>query len=317
MNRKPRTFYRYRAFDLKTLSSLCEDKLFFSSPSAFNDPLDSRPTLVADSQLHELRNLLNSLVQRRVAAEIQKSVKSMRMSQQRAEFYVSKNAELEARKALEYVAYHATNPDYEEGPVEAERSLLTAEIERELLLHYEKGVCCFSAEFRNPLLWSHYGGQHHGICIGYTTNRLPAPSLQRVVYGGRRVIQTSLVASAFLAADEKSKEALDRDILLRKAKDWRYECEWRLVGGSGEQDSPLLMTEVIFGLRCSDVVRHCIVEALDRRRPEVKFFEMRESPSRYTLRRESLDADELASYLPRVAMSGHEMFPPEVSELPS
>lgn len=118
------------------------------------------------------------------------------------------------------------------------------------------------------------------------------------------------MASAFLTDNVHSNQILDRDVLLRKAKDWRYECEWRLIGASGEQDSPLLMTEVIFGLRCSEVVRHSIVEALKRRRPPVKFFEMRESPSRYTLRRVSLDLDELAAYLPRVAMSAEEMFPP-------
>jgi hypothetical protein len=310
MPSKISTFYKYRSFSLNALHSLCEDTLFFSAPSAFNDPFDSRPTLEGDSSLTDLRQLLEWMIRRRVELEVRTSVKRVRMGRARADFYTTKNAEIEARKALDYVAYHATNPDYTEGPVEAERQLLRGEIERELLQHYESGVCCFSESYKSALLWSHYGDQHRGLCIGYTADRKPAPELKRVVYGGSRCVKTSLVASAFLRNDGVAKRKLDKAILLRKAKDWNYECEWRLIGTSGEQDSPLLMKEVIFGLRCPLVVRHAVVSALERRRSPVSFFEMRDSPTRYTLKREPLDRDELGAYLPRVAESGQEMFPP-------
>jgi hypothetical protein len=28
------------------------------------------------------------------------------------------------------------------------------------------GVLCFSQDWQNPLLWSHYGDKHKGICLG-------------------------------------------------------------------------------------------------------------------------------------------------------
>ncbi len=187
---------------------------------------------------------------------------------------------------------------------------MEGEIERELLQNYERGVCCFSESYKSSLLWSHYGDRHRGICIGYSTDRTPAPKIERVIYGGGRCIKTSLLVSAILKGDLTARRKLDRDVLLKKSTDWSYECEWRLVGDSGVQQSPLQMKEVIFGLRCPGVVQHAIVQALDGRSTPVKFFEMCQAPRRYALRRRLLDLDELRAYYPTVAMSGQEMFPP-------
>jgi hypothetical protein len=233
------------------------------------------------------------------------------MGRERADFYITKNAEIEANRALAEAAYHATNPDYDEGPAEAERQLLEGEIERELLQNYERGVCCFSEDFKSSLLWSHYGDQHRGICIGYTADRRPSPRPERVSYGGGRIIKTSQLVSAILNDEPKATRRLDRNVLLRKSRDWSYECEWRLIGSSGVQNSPLLMTEVVFGLRCPGAVQHTVVQALrDRDAAPITFFEIYQVPRRYTLRRRPLELGELGACYPKVAMSGHEMFSP-------
>lgn len=310
MKRMQRTFYRYRSFDLRTLDSLCWDKLYFALPSGFNDPFDSRPTLKCDSSVEDLRSLLGDLVRNTAKTELTASLKRLRIKGERASSYAAKNVESEVRRALAEIAYHATNPEYEEGPESAERSLLTGEIERELLRHYERGVCCFSADYKNPLLWSHYGDEHRGLCIGYTQNRIPRPRVHRVIYGGDRSVATSLLVDAFCLQKKESKKVLDRDVLLRKAKEWKYEREWRLIGETGVQDSPLLLTEVIFGLRCPESVKYSVVEALAGREKAVQFYEICESPNRYSLKRIDLDLNELRAYFPRVAASGEEIFGP-------
>src|SRR5207253_3097370 len=100
-------------------------------------------------------------------------------------------AQHEASRAVQYVSYHATNPEYDDRRA-AEISMLGLEIQIELQNRYGKGICCFSEEYNNPLLWSHYGDQHRGICIGYTLDRRPKPDLRQVRYGGDRTITTSL-----------------------------------------------------------------------------------------------------------------------------
>jgi hypothetical protein len=308
MSPSPKTFYRYLAFDLNTLHSICYDTLHFALPTQFNDPFDSRPTLESDSSISELRKLLKVLIQRRVAAEIRGSLARANLRDEKAGLYASKRAAKQADAALAEAAYQATNPDYDEGADSAEKWLLTREIETELLRHYEHGVCCFSADYRNPLLWSHYGDRHKGLCIGYTTKRIPKPQLQRVVYGGRRSVKTSLVLDAFCGKNPKAQTLLDRNVLLRKAKEWSYEREWSLIGQTGSIDSSLLMAEITFGLRCPEAVRHAVVKALADRRKAVKFYEMNWTRNNYSLRRSVLDTEELSRYLPKVAESGVEMF---------
>lgn len=222
--------------------------------------------------------------------------------------HAQKQSLRETERNLADIAYHTTNPDYD-GPIEENESwLLLQAIERELHRWYERGVCCFSTSYSSPLLWSHYGDQHQGLCIGYTIDRNPVPQLQKVVYGGNRAITTSTLCEAFLRESEAAAADIDRDVLLRKARGWKYESEWRLIGEQGLHSSPLLLTEVTFGLRSSRSVMHAVIKALEGRENEVKFYEMHEVRNSFALRRRRVDIDELQISLPVTASSGIEMF---------
>ncbi len=315
MARLPKTFYKYRTFNAITLESLCHDTVYFADPGAFNDPLDCAPTLECDSSVEDLRKLLSLLIGRRVRTEILGNLKSAYVKSLSASEHAQKKAHLQARQELANIAYSATNPDYEVGVEEAELWLLVKEIERELDRHYERGVCSFSTTYASPLLWSHYGDQHQGLCIGYGVDRNPQPKLEKVVYGGSRSIKTSVLAKAFIEGDLEARAELDRDVLLRKARGWNYEREWRLIGAQGIQDSPLLLKSVTFGVRCSSSIMHSVVNALSGRDNRVEFFEMYIVRGSFTLRRRSLDTGELGAHLPRTSRSGVELFGPIEEEV--
>jgi hypothetical protein len=186
MTKQRETSYRYRGFSTATLESLCRDVLHFAHPGTFNDPLDCNPTVECDSDLDQLRALLTLLIRRRVTAEVLESLRSARLRGERATAHANKRAQADAGHELANIAYNATNPDYGVGKAEAETWLLTQEIERELFRHYERGVCCFSRTYSSPVLWSHYGDNHQGLCIGYGTDRAPKPKLQKRVASHRR-----------------------------------------------------------------------------------------------------------------------------------
>jgi len=310
MTRLPKTFYRFRGFNTSTIDSLCRDTLYFAHPGTFNDPLDCSPSVACDSERGELRALLALLVRRRVSAEVLASLTNARFKGSKAAAHAERRAHLEAERELVNIAYHATNPEYSIGQGEAEAWLLTQEIGRELRRHYDRGVCCFSETYTSPLLWSHYGDQHRGMCIGYGLDRTPAPRLQKVVYGGNRTVRTSILLKAFVEESQHAIEELDRDILLRKAAGWRHEREWRLIGAQGIQDSPLLLKEVTFGLRCDSSITHTVVQTLADRKKPISFYEMYEDPQSFRLRRRRVNTDELAAYFPKTAESGEEMFGP-------
>jgi hypothetical protein len=84
-----------------------------------------------------------------------------------------------------------------------------------------------------------------------------------------------LIDAAILQKHAAATARLDAKVLLQKAPEWSYEKEWRLIGNVGPQDSPLKLTEVTFGLRCPDAVRHTLLQALNGRSVRVEFYEMR------------------------------------------
>lgn len=309
MGRQPSTFYRYRAFNTDTLDSLCYDTMHFANPGMFNDPLDCSPTLNCDSGLGDLRDLYSKLFRRRVINEVHESLKKAGVRGERASTHAHRQAQSMADNELANIAYNATNPEHTGTKDEIEAWLLTHAIEGELRRHYERGVCCFSESYSSPVLWSHYGDQHRGLCVGYGTDRTPKPQPQKVDYGKNSRIMTSALVRTFIHDDSEARNELDRNVLLRKAGDWRYEREWRLIGPQGLQASPFLLKEVTFGLRCSTSVKHSVVKALSGREKTVKFYEICAVPGQYVLRREQVNLDDL---LPRVAVSVDEMFLPDI-----
>lgn len=287
---------------------MLHDALHFANPSDFNDPFDCKPVIEPDSDLGTLRSVLQKLITKRVSVETLSALKKAKAKGDKAIGHAHHVGEQEATQTLVDIEYHATDPDYTCSREEAERFLLSEAIERELLRQNDKGVCCFSESVNNPLLWGHYGDKHKGICIGYGLDRKPAPQIHKVVYGGARTVRTSLVAQAILTEDEKAIAALDRDIFLRKAPQWRYEKEWRLLGSRGLQDSCLLLTDVTFGLRCPSALKHTLISALEPRAPDVKFYEMYNAPGTFRLKRREVDVHELRSYFPMTAWSATEAF---------
>lgn len=307
---RPQKVYRYQSVSALTIESLCHDELYFAAPAGFNDPHDCKPTVESDSEKETLRKILSELIKRRVAAETLGALKNARIHGAKAETYAQRSGEQTARRELEDVAYNATNPEHGDNEKEAECWLLANEIQRELLMQYDRGVCCFSEVVDNPLLWSHYGDQHRGICIGYGLNRIPKPKLHKVVYGGSRTLRTTLIARALLEKEPEAQALLDRDVVLRKAPSWRYEREWRLLGERGAQVSCLELVDLTFGLRCPGALKHALISALTPKRANVKFFEMYEIRGSFKLKRKSVDTEELSVYFPKIAESDVEMFGP-------
>lgn len=305
---QPKMVYRYQSISALTIKSLCHDELYFAAPSGFNDPQDCQPTVKSDSEKETLREILSELIKHRVADETLRALRNARIQGTKAEAHAQRSGKQTARRGLEDVAYNATNPEHGDNEDETECWLLANEIQRELLMQYDRGLCCFSEAVNNPLLWSHYGDQHRGICIGYGLNRIPKPELHKVVYGGSRTVKTTLIARALLEKDPDAQALLDQHVLLRKAPSWRYEREWRLIGKRGDQASCLELVDLTFGLRCPDALKHALISALTPKRANVKFFEMYEISGSFKLKRKRVDTAELSVNFPNIAESGEEMF---------
>ncbi len=301
----PRRLYKYRSFSDRLLDAMLGDQLYYADPGTFNDPLDTKPSLATDLEADELEDIFRRLVEQRIRAEMEAAASTIKYRGPKTLDHIAMLSRKRAERMIADVRYNATDPDYEiDDPA---KFLFGRYVEGELLRRYDKGIFSLAERSDCPLMWSHYGDQHKGVCIGYSVPERAAGDLHKIHYGGSRLIEASKVA-AMLDGDDAARQKVDDAVLARKAAAWRYEREWRLLGPRGLQDSPLELEEVVFGMRCSLTVKYAVVTALAGRHRGVKFYEILERRGRFILARYVLDTGELAGSLPRRALDVYDTF---------
>jgi hypothetical protein len=125
-------------------------------------------------------------------------------------------------------------------------------------LNEQHGLLCFSRSWRNPLMWSHYGDRHKGICLAFDVE-----GTEKINYEPERLFLGNQwpSASAPAGAPADLPNELRKLLLTTKFKDWEYERERRLVlpleGLKKEEgrffkcfDDRLKLVAVIAGPRC-------------------------------------------------------------------
>ncbi|XOF32536.1 MAG: DUF2971 domain-containing protein [Candidatus Electrothrix sp. YB6] len=303
----PKSIFRYRSVTAETIELICEDKIYYADPTKYNDPFDCKPAIEFDTNLQDMRVLLSKLIERRVSNEIMFQLSNSEIKGKNAESYARKTASQKAEAELANIAYYAKDPDLGSNPEDSEIFLLTQKIQSEILKKYDRGLCCFSSTVIDPVLWSHYGDEHKGICLGYGFSRKPEPNIQKIEYNRTRKIPTSLVQEALVENNIQSRNLLDSRVYFRKANSWKYEKEWRIIGNKGLQNSPLELKDVTFGLRCPNAIVYAIVSSLEARPNKIDFYEIYNTTGSFNLKRRKVDVDELKRIYPAVAQSTEEI----------
>jgi hypothetical protein len=119
-----------------------------------------------------------------------------------------------------------------------------------------RGILCFSADWRDPVIWAHYSDKHRGLCLEF---RLPDELCHEINYVSKRL----LFPTAPVLGDATA-------LLFTKYINWKYEKEIRVWAALNEKadglyfsnfGDDLKLTKVIAGARCS-IPEHKIIEAL-------------------------------------------------------
>ncbi|MGD6731850.1 MAG: hypothetical protein ACPKMZ_12385 [Pleomorphochaeta sp.] len=132
-------------FNKHTLSILQKGELYFSTPKEFNDPFDCLFPI-----------LPYKITKKQVLAKIySKDIESR-----------------EKRKQLKSYIRDYCNNDIDNyvnsfNELIKEDPKFLYELNRDQSDKFE--VCCFSKNYKNILMWSHYADSHKGICIGIKT----------------------------------------------------------------------------------------------------------------------------------------------------
>jgi Protein of unknown function (DUF2971) len=80
----------------------------------------------------------------------------------------------------------------------------------------ENGVVCFSEDWLDPVLWSHYAAKHQGVALGFDLDEREA---MRVEYKEKRDEFSASIGAAHLPLQ----------LVLTKFESWKYEREWRVL----------------------------------------------------------------------------------------
>jgi len=109
-----------------------------------------------------------------------------------------------------------------------------------------RGILCFSADWKDPVIWAHYSDKHRGLCLGFD---IPDEKCKRIEYATKRL---KLPAKPNL---------VDAEVLLfTKYINWAYEQEIRVWAALNTEENGLYfsysgnklqLVRVIAGASCS------------------------------------------------------------------
>lgn len=224
----PSKLYKYCKFDERVLPLLLRHEVWFSRPIDFNDPLECRPVLrfdIADIQVEELYWAL---------------------------YHGARTPpELSSPDEVE----HRVLVAIEDGSTRSRHTLRRALMELDIQSAIEnevstRGIYCLSSNCTSGLMWSHYADSHRGLCVQFDTTAYHPPGMQEVTYDQPRWLDASLLWDWKMRGSETAGNQLLGHFLYRKARNWKYEEEWRVVRSApGCQSSSMQVRGVIFGER--------------------------------------------------------------------
>jgi hypothetical protein len=160
--------------------------------------------------------------------------------------------------------------------VELSSRFLTEELQ-------QRRIYCLALDPLSTLMWSHYGGEHTGICLEFHVGNPLFLKAHGVQYRERYPV--------FVVTQMDTNSVMD--VILTKAKCWEYEQEYRLIGSTKHLDGAPLkldgdylklpersLLSVIVGCNGDFEGVKKIVEAFA---PEVRVIRIMRAPNQYNL----------------------------------
>ncbi|MFT5892729.1 MAG: hypothetical protein ACI9Y7_002841 [Dokdonia sp.] len=258
----PQTIYKYRDWkDDKHKRVLTFNELFLASPGTFNDPFDCR--------IPENYHLLDT------EEKIDQFIKNM--TDKHRDRIISSGYDVEERKENFKERFKDINATQKEHELNEFKKIDEC-----------YGVLSLTARWDSLLMWSHYGKDHKGFCIGFNEEKLRNSGLfgtgGMVTYGDSFPTRNPL---------EDRHPFVDSGLQLNhKASDWSYEQEYRLINlnleGMTDKErvisiSDECITEINLGLRIAEDSKAEITSVA--RRKKIRLFQLVKVPFQFELSR--------------------------------
>jgi hypothetical protein len=109
------------------------------------------------------------------------------------------------------------------------------------------GISCFSKEYTEILMWSHYADNHRGICIEVEIDNKLCKK-ENIKKQNIKYLET---IQMLIKDDGTSPDTIE--LLGKKINKWKYEKEVRMFCSGKNQTKEIgTITKIILGVRCKD-----------------------------------------------------------------
>jgi hypothetical protein len=255
--------YKYRDWsDKHHKNILTKNEMFMASPGSFNDPFDCR--------IPENYHLLNTQ---------EKIDQFMEYIESKHQDKLSKLTKSDIEKISNNFKNRFKNPE---------------EVQQNHENHFFKqtndcyGIFSLSKKWNSLLMWSHYGNNHKGFCVGFREDIMRKSDL----FGAGFEVSYS---TKFPERNPLKKIEPIQDSFLQlghKAIEWKYEEEFRLINlkleGLTKKDRIIkypneFISEVILGIEISENDKAEILKICNLKK--IKVFQLLKEPFMFKLKR--------------------------------
>lgn len=255
--------YKYRAINKNTLKILSNFELFYANSKNFNDPFDANYSIRFDDSFYQNPlDFYNRLLLNEIEHRDPQMVKKLRETT--LIFQQQKNYEAIKRHISEFVM----------RSFDAEGC-------------FDIGVSCFSKNFDNILMWSHYADEHKGLVIGFDDNIAPFTVARAVDYP-----ENENFPSFSIGEHESRNPKQIIKSLFTKSHQWKYEEEVRLIypDDPGAYSFPKeSIKQIYFGCKTSKSDKKLVIDLLRSHSLEVEVFQGFKDFEKYKVNFETMD----------------------------
>jgi hypothetical protein len=155
----------------------------------------------------------------------------------------------------------------------------------------DRGILCFSADWRNPVIWAHYSDKHRGLCLGFEIPEIKGDPENDESAHVKYIRKPLKFPANFQDLPDSERFELVRKILFTKFDHWKYEKEIRVWAPLQNEedgmyflefDEKLQLTEVIIGQKCT-LLRPAIERALGPLSAQVKISNARAARDKFAI----------------------------------
>jgi len=289
--------FKYTSINSYSLRNLQNGQIYFNNPLNFNDPFDTfhpaKITEISNAKFVELycKSSKRKFNKKHLIGILDKTISKQQFydfCQEHIDYIFDFNESNENQLFKSKVDFlnqlknvDESKNDFLEnigGFFMTVKSRLQATIQETLYnIRQEKfakiGVCCFSKNNNNLLMWSYYADSHQGICLEFDSEYEPFSKAFDVEYKS----EIPNVNSDLLFEEEENAESIKK-LLSFKSIDWKHEEESRVFHQESNKSYfyPIRSLKAIyFGLKTNPSDIEMICSIFKSKNPDVKFYQMK------------------------------------------